>query len=83
MIFGFWIFFCICEVEQMWLFEKNVPEVWTIVVRNILGDILGICCPKWSPYVAEANPQKRIYILIRIRIFIEYGHEATPSILGL
>ena len=33
------------------IFSKNVPEVWTIFVRNIFG----IWGPKWSAYVAEAS----------------------------
>ena len=37
-------------------FLKNVLEVWTIFVRNILGNIFGIWGPKWSPYVAEVSP---------------------------
>ena len=33
--------------------SKRFPEVWTIFARNILGNMLGIVGPKWSPYVAE------------------------------
>ena len=33
-------------------FSKNVPEVWTVFVRNIWG---GFVWDFWSPYVAEAS----------------------------
>ena len=56
MIFGFCVFVCIYEVEKMWFkIKKNDPEVWTIFVRDILGDIFGMFAPKWSSYVAEAS----------------------------
>ena len=55
MIFGFYVFFCIYEVNVF--FYKSVPEVWTIFVRNFWADIFGTFGPKWSPYVVEGSRQ--------------------------
>ena len=54
-----WYFECdiriLCLLLYIWSWKnvivwRNVLEVWTVLVRNILGDILGIWGPKWSPY---------------------------------
>ena len=51
-IFGFCVFFCIYEIGKCDFSKNKKPDVWAILVRNILGGIVG---PAWSPYVAEAS----------------------------
>ena len=50
-----WLYIGTCLKICLNICSKNVPEVWTILVRNICGDLFGIFGTKWSPYVAEAS----------------------------
>ena len=86
MFVGFCVVFCIYEDilrTWFWHFSKNVPEVWTIFVRSILGKCLGLL---GSYMVPPAHPRRKYQslwknvLLLKFCDFCEKWKDVTKTI---